>query len=109
MDLQKLLSQLETVKMLKGDPLAKSKTFQSLMVPKKVEKGTLLLSNGSVFHIRGFGCVHNQVLSTYRKSAPSTKSGPIRVRLTKTSPCNNRSLFLNRNAPTKNMNMGSTA
>ena len=36
-------------------------------MPKKIERGTLLLWNGFVFHVRGFGCVQNEVLSTYGK------------------------------------------
>ena len=32
---------------------------------KKSGKGTLLLWNGFLSHARGFGCVENEVLSTY--------------------------------------------
>ena len=39
-----------------------------------VERGYLLLWKGFVLHVRGFGCVQNQVLSTYRKSAQGAKS-----------------------------------
>ena len=42
---------------------------KSPVVPKKVERGTLLLWNGFLSHVRGFGCVENAVLSTYGKSA----------------------------------------
>ena len=38
-------------------------------VSKKAERRTFLLWRGFVFHVRGFGCVHNEVLSTYGKSA----------------------------------------
>ena len=50
-----------------------------LMVSKNVERGTLLLWNGFVFHVRDFGCgcVQNEVLSSYGKSAQCPKSGPI--------------------------------
>ena len=68
---------------------------------KKVERGTLLLWNGFVFHVRGFGCIQNQVLSSYGKSA-HVKSGPFRVRLTKKSVILIVSLFLNGKEPTKN-------
>ena len=34
---------------------------------KKNGRGILLLWNGFVFYVRGFGCVQNQVLSTYKK------------------------------------------
>ena len=53
------------------------------IVPKECKEGTLLLWNGFVFYVRGFGCVQNQVLSTYNKSALCTKRGPLRLRLTK--------------------------
>ena len=32
------------------------------------KKWTLLLWNGFLFHVRGFGCVENELLSTYAKS-----------------------------------------
>ena len=56
----------------------KMRNFNSLTVPKKGEKshsaekckrGTLLLWNGFLSHVRGFGCVENEVQSTYGKSA----------------------------------------
>ena len=50
---------------------------------QKVERGTSFLWNCFVFHVKGFGCGQNKVLCTYRKRAPCTKSGPLRVRLTK--------------------------
>ena len=47
----------------------------SLTVPKKGRKShsiekkwTLLLWNGFLSHVRGFGCVEDEVLSTYGKS-----------------------------------------
>ena len=36
---------------------------------KKVERGDLLLWNGFLSHVRSFGCVQNEVLSTYGKGA----------------------------------------
>ena len=39
---------------------------ESLMVPKKRGKGTFMLLSGFVFHVRDFGCVQNQVLSTVK-------------------------------------------
>ena len=42
---------------------------QSHSAEKKEGKGTLLLWNGFSSHVRGFGCVENEVLSTYGKSA----------------------------------------
>ena len=42
---------------------------KSLIVSTKVERGTLLLWDGFLSHIRGFGCVESEVLSTYGKSA----------------------------------------
>ena len=82
---------------MKEGPLETFKTFRkrktrilnSLIESKTVERGSLLLWNAFLFLIRGFGCVQNQVLSTYRKSAPGTKGG-----LKKTSHCNSRTLFL---------------
>ena len=56
----------------------KMRNLNSLTLPKKegksysvekVERGTLLLWNGFLSHVRGFGCVENEVLSTYGKSA----------------------------------------
>ena len=47
---------------------------KSVSVPKKGgksqcrKKWTLLLWNGFLSHVRGFGCVENEVLSTYGKS-----------------------------------------
>ena len=52
--------------------VSQSRKAGSPIVPK-MEMGSLLLWNGFVFH----GCVQNQVLSTYGKSAQCTKSGPI--------------------------------
>ena len=60
----------------------KMRNLNSLTVPekggkshsvKKVERGTLLLWNGFLSHVRGFGCVENEVLSTYGKSALMNK------------------------------------
>ena len=34
---------------------------------KKSGKGTLLLWNSVLFHVRRFGCVQNEVLSTFGK------------------------------------------
>ena len=54
------------------------RNLNSLTVPKKegkshsVEKsgkGALLLWNGFLSHVRVFGCVEDEVLSTYGKSA----------------------------------------
>ena len=45
------------------------KKGERLIVSEKVERGTLLLWNGFLFHVRGFGCVENVVLSTNGKSA----------------------------------------
>ena len=41
------------------------KNEENLIVSKK---GTLLLWNGILSHVRGFGCVENEVLSKYGKS-----------------------------------------
>ena len=45
------------------------KKGKSLIVSKKVERGTLLLWTGFLSHFSGFGCVENEVLSAYGKSA----------------------------------------
>ena len=68
---------------MKGGPFGDIEKFQnSLIKPKKgmkphsaekVEMGTLLLWNAFVFHVRGFGHVQNQVLSTHGTSARSTQ------------------------------------
>ena len=50
----------------------KSHSFEkgeSLIVSKKVERGALLLWNGFLSHVRGFGCDENKTLSTNGKSA----------------------------------------
>ena len=52
---------------------------------EKMGKRTILLWNGFLSHVRGFGCVENEELSTYGKSSlmhkkwtdRCTKSGPI--------------------------------
>ena len=53
------------------------KKGRSLIVSTKVERGTLLLWNGFLFHVRGFGRVQNEVLSIYGENAQCTKSGLI--------------------------------
>ena len=49
-------------KMKNLNSLTVPKKMESLIVSKKVERGTLLLWNGFV---RGFGCAENEVLSAY--------------------------------------------
>ena len=59
------------------------KKEESLIVSKKVD---LLLWNGILTHVRGFGCVENEVLSTYGKvgkCALMHKKWTFRVELTK--------------------------
>ena len=56
-------------KMRNLNSLTVPKKGGSLIVSKKVERGTLLLWNGFLSHVRGFGCVENKILSTYGKSA----------------------------------------
>ena len=56
---------LETLKDIRKKSFTKPKYGGRLIVPKKVEMGTLLLWNGFLFHVRGFGCAENQVLSTH--------------------------------------------
>ena len=60
---------------LMGGTIKKFRKKISLTVPKNggkshniKKKWTLLLWNGFLSHIRGFGCVENEVLSTYGKS-----------------------------------------
>ena len=62
---------------LMGGTIKKFRKNISLTVPKKggkshsvekVKRGTLLLWNGFLSHVRAFGCVENEVLSTYGKS-----------------------------------------
>ena len=36
---------------------------------EKSGKGTRLIWNGFLSHVRGFGCVENEVISSYGKSA----------------------------------------
>ena len=56
-------------KMRNLNSLTMPKKGESLIVSKKVERGALLLWNGFLSHVRGFGCVENGVLSTHGKSA----------------------------------------
>ena len=56
-------------KMRNLNSLTVPKEGESLIVSEKVERGTLLLWNGFLSHVRAFGCVENEVLSTYSKSA----------------------------------------
>ena len=52
-----------------GKKSHKAEKGEKLHSAEKCGTGTLLLWNGFVFDVRGFGCVQNQVLSTYGKSA----------------------------------------
>ena len=45
------------------------KKGERLTASKKVERGTHMLWNGFLSHVRGSGCVENEVLSTNGKSA----------------------------------------
>ena len=65
--------------------LPKSKLWGKSHSGGKSGKGILLLWNGFVFHVRGFGCGQNQVLNTCGKSpqCQCSKSRPFRVTLTK--------------------------
>ena len=59
---------------------------------EKREKG-----NGFLSHVRGFGCVENEVLSTYGKSALMHKKWTDRVERTKkTSHCESRDFLRKR-------------
>ena len=58
----------------------KVKKGKGLILPKEVERGTLLHWNGFVFQVRGFECVQNQELSAYGKRARSTKREPIALK-----------------------------
>ena len=88
----------------------KLRNLNSLTVPKKggkshsVEKsrkGTLLLWNGILSNVSGFGCVENEVLSTYGKSALMHKKSTDRVQLTKkTSHCKSRDFLRKRRLKT---------
>ena len=53
----------------KLNSLTVPKKGESLIVSKKVERGTFLICNGFLSHVTGFGCVENEVLSTYGKCA----------------------------------------
>ena len=79
------------------------RNLNSLTVPKKGgksqcrKKWTLLLWNGFLSDVRGFGCVKNEVLSTYGKSALIHKKWTDRVELTKkTSHCKSRDFLRKR-------------
>ena len=78
---------LQIINKFKGEPFRDIENFskkshktekREVSECRKKWKGeTLLLWNGFLSHVRGFGCVQNEVLSTYGKSAYCTKSGPI--------------------------------
>ena len=74
--------------------------LNSLIVSKKVERGTLLLWNGFLFHVRSFGCVQNEVLSTYDKVLSAQKVDRSRWTDEKTSQCESRAFSLE--TPTNN-------
>ena len=58
---------------------------------------TPLFWNGFLSHVRGFGCVEIEVLSTYGKSALMHKKWTDRVELTKkTSHCKSRDFLRKR-------------
>ena len=57
-----------------GKSLTNPKKVKSLIVPEKVETGTLLLWNDFLFHVRVFGCGQNQLLSTFGKDAYSAQN-----------------------------------
>ena len=72
---------------------------------ENMDRGTIQLWNGFIFHVRGFGCVQHQVLSTYGKNAQST--GKVVQKWTiqseiyqKSSHCNSRALCLEIKAST---------
>ena len=50
---------------------------------EKSRKGALLLRNNFVFHVRGFRCCQNQVLSTSGKLSTSAQCKKSRKRLAK--------------------------
>ena len=54
-------------KNLRGDPL-RFFTIHSVAKYQQIE-GAFLPWNGFVFHVRGFGCVQNEVLSTHGKNS----------------------------------------
>ena len=67
---------------------------------KKVER----LWNGFLSYVRGFGCVENEVLSTYGKSALMHKKWIDRVEMTKkTSHCKSRDFLRKRRLKTCNV------
>ena len=75
--------QLQNIKQIKKKirkrvSQSRKKERESLIVPKQNGKGAF----GMVLEwfFRGFGCVQNQVLSTFGKNAQCTKSGIYRVR-----------------------------
>ena len=70
----------EHIEKLPKNSLAKPKkgAGKSLSA-EKLERGTRLLCYGFVFHVIGFRCVQNQVLSTFDKNPQCTKSGTYRV------------------------------
>ena len=57
--------------------------MESLRVSKQVERGALRLWNGFLSPVRGYGCVENEVLNTYGKSALMHKKWTNRVELMK--------------------------
>ena len=77
--------------------------MNSLIVSKKWKEGTVLLWKSFAFHVRGCGCVQNQVLSNCGKRTVHKKWTVVvdRVELTKkTSHCKSRAF--SSKTPTKN-------
>ena len=62
-----------------------------------------LFWNGFVFHVGGFGCVQNEVLTNFGNSAHSAQKWDQRETDKKSSHCHSRPLFLIRKAPKKNI------
>ena len=66
---------LETLKISKKSPTKPKKGRESLIVPKKWKRGPFCFGMVLYFMLEAFGCVQNQVLSTFGKSALCTKRG----------------------------------
>ena len=60
---------IETLETFRKKVLQSRKTGGESLIAAQLEMVTLLLCNGFVFQVRGFGCVQNQVLSSFSKGA----------------------------------------
>ena len=58
--------QMQNTKKKKEGPLEILRSFEKSLTKRQKEAGNAMLCNGFVCHVRGLGCVQNQVLSAQK-------------------------------------------